>query len=58
MACHTQEEIAEDVGLPQQTVADKITENGNIAKLGNPAQAAADHATDFKPPIYNTTRAT
>jgi len=56
LACHTQEEIAEAEDVPQQTVADRIssfTENGNIAKFGKTTQAAADHLTDFDPPIYN-----
>ncbi len=45
MACHTQKQIADAVGCPQQTVADIITGNGKVAKLGKPDAAAADHAS-------------
>ena len=53
LACHTQEEIAGAVGCPQQTAADRITESGKLANLGKSDRAAAEHATDFDPPIYN-----
>jgi DNA-binding XRE family transcriptional regulator len=53
MACHTQEEIAEKVGLTQQQVqtisdgfTDSVLENQNC-------KTAANHATDFTIPIYN-----
>ena len=53
MACHTQEEIAAAEDVAQQTLSDLVksfTEIGNLAKSG---KAAAEHATDFDPPIYN-----
>ena len=56
MRCYTQQEIADQVGCPRKTVDDVIKgfgENGSIANLAKPDQSAADHATDFKPPIYN-----
>jgi hypothetical protein len=53
MQCYTQEEIAEAVGIPQRTVADNISGNGNIAEFAKTDRAAAEHATDFEPPIYN-----
>jgi predicted transcriptional regulator len=45
LACHTQQEIAEELGCPQQTVADLMktfTENGRSAFFGKTQQAAAD----------------
>lgn len=53
MACNTQQEIADAVGIPQQTLSASFTEFGNIANLGKPDQSAAEHATDFKVPLYN-----
>jgi len=53
MACHTQEEIAETVGVPRRTVGDNFGEFGNVANLAKTQQSAAEHATDFTPPIYN-----
>ena len=52
LACWTQQEIAEEVGITQGEVAKSIP-NGNLAELNKTQQAAADHATDFAPPIYN-----
>jgi hypothetical protein len=52
LACYTQQEIADAVGIPQQTVASSFTEFGDIAKLGKTQQADANHATDFDLPIY------
>lgn len=61
LACYTQQEIADEVGIPQQSVKDVLTENGNIAKLGKPQQSAAQHDDGvdedgeprFKIPLYN-----
>lgn len=53
LACWTQQEIAAETGAPQQTIADVLTEFGDIAKLGKSDRAAAEHATDFEVPIYN-----
>lgn len=53
MTCWTQEEIAEAVGVPQRTVADRFSENGNLAKIAKSAQAMAEHATDSGVPVYN-----
>lgn len=53
MACWTQEEIARDTGIDQGDLS-KMTktfmEIGNLAKIH---KSAAEHATDFDPPIYN-----
>lgn len=59
MACWTQEQIAAEVGCSQSEVDRQtapFTRNGNVADLGKTTQAAADHATDFDPPIYNIWR--
>jgi hypothetical protein len=51
MACHTQEEIAEAVGLNATDKALRIS--GNPEELPKNQKSAADHLTDFDPPIYN-----
>ncbi len=48
MACSEQEEIAEVIGAPRQTVADKIAEKNDVAIFGKTDQAAANHARDFE----------
>lgn len=53
MACHTQAEVSGEVGVSQQEVSRRFTQNGNVAELSKPAQAAATHATDFQVPVYN-----
>lgn len=53
MACHTQHEIAEREGLTQKAVDLILEEMASLPKLLNSEQAAAAHATDFEPPIYN-----
>lgn len=53
LACYTQQEIAEAIGIPRKTVDDTFGESGEIAKLAKTDQSAAEHATDFTPPIYN-----
>ena len=50
MACYTQEEIAEVVGLEQRSVG-QILEK--IADLPESLKSTANHLTDFEPPIYN-----
>lgn len=49
LACWTQEEIAAEVGITQGEVAKSIP-NGELAEQNKPA---ANHLTDFDPPIYN-----
>ena len=53
MACYTQQEIADVVGMTNQQVSQITAELPEIGKLAKTAQAAAEHATDFEPPIYN-----
>lgn len=48
LACHTQEEIAETVGIAQKTVSNKIddfSKNGNIADFTN--------SSNFSPELYS-----
>jgi hypothetical protein len=50
LACHTQEEIAEEVGVPQRTVADVLAES---AELPDSLKPIADHLIDFEVSLYN-----
>ena len=52
LACYTQQEIADAVGIGQAEVAKSIP-NGVLAELNKTDQSAAEHATDFTPPIYS-----
>ena len=52
LACYTQQEIANAVGIGQAEVAKSIP-NGELAELNKTDQSSAEHATDFTPPIYN-----
>jgi hypothetical protein len=51
MASYTQEEIAEAVGEKKQRVSEVICPD--LANLPKADKSAAEHATDFEPPIYN-----
>ena len=53
MACHTQEEIAEAVGLETKQVGRICDEFGHSVLENQMSKTAANHATDFTPPIYN-----
>lgn len=53
MACYTQQEIADIVGISQQTVADSIKDFTDFGKVSDSGKATANHVTDFEPPIYN-----
>ena len=53
LACHTQQEIADDVGVPQNTLSESFIENGKVANLDKTDQNAANHELDFDVPIYN-----
>lgn len=52
LACHTQQEIADAVGITQGEAAKSIP-NGELAEMNKTQQADANHATDFDVPIYN-----
>ncbi len=53
LACHTQQEIAEVEGIPLGTVPGLIEGFHDIGNLAESKKAAANHATDFEPPVYN-----
>lgn len=56
LACWTQKEIADECDCSQQEVDKQIksfTTDGTSAIYGKTQRAAAEHATDFDPPIYN-----
>lgn len=52
LACHTQEEIAAEVGATRDEVRG-FGDFGDLAKFPKPIQSAAEHATGFEVPIYN-----
>jgi len=51
LACWTHEEIADEIGIEKQRVGEVICPDP--ANRPKADKAAADHATDFEPPIYN-----
>lgn len=53
LACHTQQEIAEKIECPQQTVADQIRGFTDSVLQNQSGKVAADHASEFNPPLYN-----
>ena len=53
LACYTQQEIADSVGITKQAVEQVCQETAGLPKLDKVDQSAAEHATDFTPPIYN-----
>jgi hypothetical protein len=50
LACATQEEIADACDVHKDTVSEICRK---LADLPNSDKAAADHATEFDPPLYN-----
>ncbi len=50
MACFTQQDIANQVGCDKDTVSEVCRKMADLPKSD---KSAAEHATDFKPPIYN-----
>ena len=56
LTCHTQEEIAEEVGLPQQTVADKLKVLPDLDKCSKSVKLSALFEDEFTPPLYNVWR--
>ncbi|HYK37480.1 hypothetical protein [Alloacidobacterium sp.] len=53
LACWTQEEIAEEVGVPQPTINAVVSES---AELPDSIKPAALHQIDFEIPLYNVKR--
>ena len=52
LECYEQE-IANAVGITKQAVEQVCQETAGLPKLDKVDQSAAEHATDFTPPIYN-----
>lgn len=50
LTCHTQEEIADAIGISRSQVGGILTE---LAKLPKSAEATASHLVDFEVPLYN-----
>jgi hypothetical protein len=55
MACHTQEEIAEACVISQSQLVEIIKNIGTVLE-NQTDKAAASHAIDFDPPIYNISK--
>lgn len=53
LACHTQEEIAEAVSSPRQTVTDILKGFAETVPENQTGKTLAAHAADFDPPLYN-----
>ena len=53
LACSTQDEIAQACGCSQQTVTNVVEDFTNAVLQNQNSKAAASHATDFAPPLYN-----
>ncbi len=54
LACHTQQEIAEAVGMTQRGIDVILEETAKLPKLLKSAQSLATHATDFDPLLSST----
>jgi len=52
LACRTQQEIADAEGVSQKYISEQA-DSYQTADLPSGMKAAAEHATDFEPPIYN-----
>jgi hypothetical protein len=53
LACHMQEEIAEQLDIPRTTIEGWLSEFDDFGHLSESVKATATHATDFDPPLYN-----
>jgi hypothetical protein len=56
--CYTQEEIAEREAITHQAVDLVLQEMASLPKLAESDKAAAEHLTDFDPPLYNVWKQT
>ena len=52
LACHTQQEIAEQCDCSRIPVEEVLNESADLQKYSKSDQSAAEHASDFEPPIY------
>ena len=53
MASYTQDEIAEAVNMPRQTLTDRLKVLPNLENLPKSAKLSALYQDDFEVPIYN-----
>ncbi len=53
LACWTQQEIADAVGMDRDSINKSFGDFGKVADLPKTDQANAEHAVDFDIPIYN-----
>lgn len=53
LACYTQEEMANEVGVPRETVRNQVDGFGQTVLENQKAKTLADHTVDFDPPLYN-----
>lgn len=53
LACHTQAEIASALDCSRDEVRGQVEGFGEIGSLAETPKAAANHATEFDPPLYN-----
>lgn len=54
LRCETQDEIAERENLSKGTLSEACSEFPDLEKLNKSDKAAAEHAINFDPPLYNT----
>lgn len=54
MACYSEQEIADKVGIAQKTVSNKVENFSNFSQMAKITKLEATYQEeDFKPPIYN-----
>lgn len=53
LACWTLNAISEQENIAKTTASDICSDFSKLEKADKPERAAAEHATDFDPPIYN-----
>jgi hypothetical protein len=53
LACYPTDEIAEATGASKADVSGVCSKMAGLPNLNKVDQSAAEHATDFTPPIYN-----
>lgn len=53
LACHTQQEIADEVGVSQPEIAEEVKESSELDKCPKLIKLSALHDDDFTPPLYD-----
>jgi Predicted transcriptional regulators len=56
LTCHTQDEIADEVGLHKDTISERMKECRNLDKCPKSDKLSALFEDDFVPPLYNVWR--